>query len=88
MAEHKKLNIYSFNANGLGNFKKKKDVFGFLRKQSGNIFITRTHWKTEQENLIRSQWGFECVVAGNQTGSRVVAVLFKNNLYRVSNSQY
>ena len=31
--------------------------------------------------MIRSQWGFECVVAGNHrpTGSRGVAVLFKNN---------
>ena len=38
MAEHEKLNIYSFNANGLGNFKKKKDVFDFVRKQSVNIF--------------------------------------------------
>ena len=38
MAEHEKLNIYSFNADGLGNFNKKKDVFDFVRKQSGNIF--------------------------------------------------
>ena len=33
MAEHEKLNIYTFNANGLGNFKKKKDVFDFLRNK-------------------------------------------------------
>ena len=43
------------------------------------FFLQETHWTTEQKNLIRSQWGFECVVAGNHTGSRVVAVLFKNN---------
>ena len=39
MAEHEKLNIYSFNANGLGNLKKKRDVSDFLTKQSGNIFV-------------------------------------------------
>ena len=33
MAEHEKLNIYSFKANGLGNFKKKKDVFDILKKK-------------------------------------------------------
>ena len=38
MAEHEKLNIYSFNATGLGKFKKKKDGFDFLRKKSGNTF--------------------------------------------------
>jgi len=66
MAEREKLNIYSLNANRLGNLKKKKGVFDFLRKQSGNIcLLQETHWKTKQENLIRSQWGFECVVAGN-----------------------
>ena len=31
MVEHEKLN----NPNRLGNFKNKKDVFDFLRKQSG-----------------------------------------------------
>ena len=44
-----------------------------------SFFFQETHWTTEQKKLIRSQWGFECVVAANHTGSRVVAVLFKNN---------
>ena len=86
MAEHEKLNIYSVSANGL---ERKRMFLTFLKKQSGNIcLLQETQWTTEQNKLIRSQWGFECVVAGNQTGSRVVALLFKNNLYRVSNSQY
>ena len=38
MAEHEKINIYSFNATGLGKFKKKQDGFDFLRKQSGYTF--------------------------------------------------
>ena len=31
------------------------------------------------ENVVRSQWGFECIVAGQDSGSKGVAVLFKNN---------
>ncbi len=31
------------------------------------------------ENVIRSQRGFECIVAGQDSGSKGVAVLFKNN---------
>ena len=31
------------------------------------------------ENVVRSRWGFECIVAGQDSGSKGVAVLFKNN---------
>jgi len=31
------------------------------------------------ENVVRSQWGFECIVAGQDSGSKGVAVLFENN---------
>ena len=87
MAECEKFYIHSFNTNGLGDFKKKKDVFDYLRHLTGNIFLLQeTHWKTEHENLIRSQWGFECFVAGNDTGSRGVAIMFRNNFeYKIHN---
>ena len=36
------------------------------------------------ENAVRSQLGFECIVAGQDSGSNGVAVLFKNNFeYKV-----
>ena len=74
------LKIVTFNTNGLGLFKKRKHVFDFLRKQSANIFLLQeTHWKTEVENVIRSQRGFECIVAGPDCASKGVAVPFKNN---------
>ena len=70
-----------------GNLKKRKDVCDFLRKQSANIFLLQeTHWKTGAENMIRSQWGFECIVAGPDCASKGVAVLFKNNFeYKIHN---
>ena len=80
MGDCEELKIVTFNTNGLGEFKKRKDVFDFLRKQSANIFLLQeTHWKTGAENVIRSQWGFECIVAGPDCASKGVAVLFKNN---------
>ena len=38
------------------------------------------------ENVIRSQWGFECIVAGPDCARKGVAVLFKNNFeYKIHN---
>ena len=35
---------------------------------------------------MRSQWGCECVVAGHDSGSEGVAILFKNNFeYKIHN---
>ena len=63
-----------------------KDVFDFLRKLVISVyFLQETHWKSDyMENVVRLQWGFECIVAGQDSGSKGVAVLFKNNFeYKV-----
>ena len=60
--------------------------FTFLENKVGKnffFFLLETHRKTEQEHLIRSQWGFECLVAGNHTGSRGEAVLLKEIEYKI-----
>ena len=87
MSDCKELKIITFNANGLGEFKKRNDVFDFLHKQSTNVFLLQeTYWKTEAENVVRSQWGFDCLVAGPDCGSKGVAVLLKNNFeYKIHN---
>ena len=72
-----------------GNLKRGKMFLTFSAnmKQSGNIFLLQeTHWKTGAENVIRSQWGFECIVAGPDCASKGVAVLFENNFeYKIHN---
>ena len=74
------IKICSFNVNGLGDFKKRKDIFDFLRNHSANIFMLQeTHIKVDCENLIRSQWGYDCIVAGRDTAKNGVAILFRNN---------
>ena len=90
MGDCEELKIVTFNTNGLGEFKKRKYVFDFLRKQSANIFLAttvqETHWRTGTENVIRSQWGFECIVAGPDCASKGVAIFFKNSSeYKIHN---
>ena len=80
MTDYEELKIITFNTNGLSDFRKRKDVLDFLRKQKGNIFLLQeTHRPSNADNVVRSQWGCECVVAGHDSGSEGVAILLKNN---------
>ena len=79
--------ICTFNCNGLNDYKKRKDVFDFLREQKASIyFLQETHWKLQCENFIRSCWGYDCYVSGKESNKNGVAVLFSNNFeYKVHN---
>lgn len=79
--------ICTFNCNGLGDHKKRKDVFDYLRKQKCNLYLLQeTHWKADNENFIRSCWGYNCFVAGNETNKNGVAILLTNTFeYKVYN---
>ena len=85
MGDREELKIVTFNTNDLGEFKKKKDVFDLLRKQSANL-KKKKKMKTGAENVIRSQWGFDYIVAGPDCASKRVAILFKNYFeYKIHN---
>ena len=89
MATLSSLKIASFNANGLGNNSKRKDVFDYLRKQDLDIVLLQeTHFKSEQENFIRSNWGYECFISGNSSNQGGVAILFNNTFEFKLHSQY
>ena len=58
--------------------KKRRDVFWFCWEQDGNIFLLQeTRWSSNVENIVRPQWGCDCVVAGNDSGSKGVVILKK-----------
>jgi len=58
---------------------KRKDVFKYLRSKHFEIYCLQdVHWDKKWENMIRAEWGYECVTAGNTTNSRGVAVLFNS----------
>ena len=42
--------------------------------------------RIDAENIVTSQWGCECVFAGDEFGSKGVAIRFKNDLeYKIHN---
>ena len=62
--------ISSLNVNGIGELRKRKDVFSYLREKKHDIyFLQETHIKTELENYIRASWGYEVWLAGKETNS-------------------
>ena len=74
------MNIISFNANGLADYKKRIDVFDFLKsKKPSIVLLQETHWTNDLENVIRGEWGFDIIVNGIATNKNVVAILFCNN---------
>lgn len=75
-----KVSFASMNVQGLGDFKKRKDVFIFLREKKYNVyFIQDTHFTDKDAKLIRSQWGYECYFSNFNSQSRGVAILINNN---------
>ena len=72
------LKFVTFNANGLNDKQKRKDVFTYLRDLKSDIFLLQeTHLTESQENFIRAEWGNELWVAGRETNKNGVAVLFR-----------
>ena len=61
--------------------------FDFLRKQNGNVsLLQETYWVSGMENIVRWQWGCDCVVAGYDSGTKGVAVLCRSNFeYKIQN---
>ena len=79
MAINTSFKICSKNVNGVGEFKKRKDVFNFLREQKQDIYLLQeTHLTTEKENFVRSEWGYNVWLAGAVTNANGVAILFNS----------
>ena len=75
----KHFKISSFNSNGLGDFRKRKDVFDYLRNMKHDIyFIQESHILEKNENFIRASWGYNCFASGNSTNSKGVLILLNN----------
>ena len=72
--------VCTFNCNGLGDIKKRKDVFHNLRSKNCDIYLLQeTHLKTEDEKFIRSNWGYNIWLSGIDSNKNGVAVLFNNS---------
>ena len=73
------IKFASFNCRGLGDFRKRKDVFGYLRNQDFNIcFLQDIHCRKICVPYFRNGWGTDVVVAPYKNNARGVAILTKN----------
>ena len=74
------IKILSLNCQGLGAYRKRKDVFQYLRqKQYSVYFLQDTHFTTDITRQIRAEWGYECVLSCYNSKSRGVGIFFNNN---------
>ena len=70
------LRICSLNCRGLGNFKKRRDVFNKVRGDGYNIIILQDiHCKVGKEDTFRNSWGNDILVAPYTHNARGVAIL-------------
>ena len=71
-----KLKICSMNVRGLGNWKKRKDVFDRLRSSDTHIFLLQDiHCAVGREMLFRNSWGTDILIAPFTSNARGVAIL-------------
>ena len=74
-----KLKLLSFNANGLGDGKKRRDLFTWLRQKNCDIcFVQETHCTDKMEEYWKAEWGYEVYFSNHTGNSRGVAILFNN----------
>ena len=71
--------LLSLNVRGINNFKKRKTIFTWCRKQKADFtFLQETHSKIDSEKCWRNEWGGEIIMAHGS--SRRVAILVKKDV--------
>ena len=72
------VKIMSLNVRGLGNGKKRREIFHWLNKEKFDIFLLQeTHSTKEKELVWRSEWGHLVHYAHGTSNSKGVCILFK-----------
>ena len=68
--------LVSLNVRGIGNFKKRKTIFTWCRKQKSDFtFLQETHSKKDSETCSKNEWGSEIIMAHGSSNSCGVVIL-------------
>lgn len=83
------MKVLSANCRGIQDLKKRTDVITYLKDKNPNIICLQdTHLTKQNLASLKRVWGFECLINGNKTNSRGVAVLLNNNFeYNIERTQ-
>ena len=75
------LKLVSLNVRGLSNFRKRRAIFTWCRKQKADlIFLQETHSTKAGEYKWKKEWGSEIIFSHGSSNARGVAVLIKRGL--------
>lgn len=75
------VKILQYNCQGANNIGKRIDLFQHLKEQKSDIYcLVDTHFTQQDQNLIRSQWEFDCSFNSYSSNSRGIAILFNNTI--------
>ena len=75
------LRFASLNVRGINNFRKRRSVFAWCKKQKVDlIFLQKTHSTENHESQWMKEWGSQIIFSHGSSDARRVAVLFKRGL--------
>ena len=73
--------LLSLNARGLGNQKKRRSLFRWVKSNNCDvIFLQETHGTSKSENQWLNEWNGRVFFSHGNSSSRGCAILFKRNL--------
>ena len=74
------IKLATFNVKGLGDFKKRRKVFTWLRDNKYDIiFLQEIHVTREKINSWVQEWGYKAFFSGNSSASAGIGILFLPN---------
>ena len=72
--------LISLNIRGISNFRKRKTIFTWCRKQKADIiFLQKTHSTEKNEAPWKREWGAPFFCSQGANNARGVAILIRNN---------
>ena len=75
------INILSVNTQGLQSIQKRHDVFNYLKSKQHHIYCLQdVHFVKSMENIIHTEWQYDCLFSFGKSNSRGVAILFSKDL--------
>ena len=75
-------NFIYLNVRGISNFRKRRRVFTWCRKQKADVnFLKETHSMKDNELLRKREWGAPFFCSHGANNSRGVSILIRNNFY-------
>ena len=82
------VNICSLNCRGLGDYRKRRDVFHYLRRGDFHIYLLQDiHCGLGRENTFRNAWGTDILISPYRNNARGVAILTKGVKINVGESK-